>query len=576
MSELKDVHVPDIGDFSDVPVIEIFVEPGDKVVAEDPLLTLESDKATLDIPAPFAGTIRDLKVSIGSQVSEGSVLLSMEGDDTSAFTDTSGGDSQDAPDPATNQPPAPTSAPEAETEPAPALSTTILVEVPDIGDFTDIPIIEIMVAAGDQVAAEDPLVILESDKATMDIPAPAAGTVAGIMVKVGDTVSMGSAILELASHETPTTTTPAVESAAAAETNTAVPVIDAGQPKTSTPVDPPPASTYKTHPGASAPDPRVPAASPVQMLAPADTTTASFSHATPAVRYFARELGVDITTVIGTGRKGRILKQDVKNHIRQAMTTPAPAPQAPPGVGIPPIPEVDFSKFGPVEEHRLSRIKKISGPFLQRAWLNVPHVTHHDEVDITELEAFRKSLKDEAAKRNVRITALTFILKAVAKSLAAFPTVNSSLSPDGASLILKHYFHIGIAVDTPNGLVVPVLRDVDQKGIFDLAAEMSAISVLAREGKLKPDQMQGGCMSISSLGGIGGRAFTPIVNAPEVAILGVTRATMQPVWNGNEFVPRLMLPLDLSYDHRVIDGAEAARFVAYLCTILGDLRRLLL
>ena len=551
MSELRDVMVPDIGDFHDVPVIEIFVEPGDQVAAEDPLLTLESDKATLDIPAPFAGTIRDLKVAPGSEVSEGSLLLSMEVADASGAATPAA-----APAPAADSTPPPASAQTG--------SGTLLVEVPDIGDFKDIPVIEILVTVGDQVDAEDPLVTLESDKATMDVPAPAAGTVSAIVVGVGDTVSMGSPIVELATSKLP----------APAPAVSAAPPTPTPEPHASE-LPGPAASAYPVSPGASAPDPRVPRTHPAQSQPAPQPNAAPIAHATPAVRYFARELGVDISKVTGTGRKGRILKQDVKNHIRQAMTAPAAAAAAT-GSAIPPIPAVDFSKFGPIEEQRLSRIKKISGPHLQRAWLNVPHVTHHDEVDVTELEAFRKSLKDEAAKQELRITALTFILKAVARNLADFPTFNASLSSDGESLILKHYFHIGIAVDTPNGLVVPVIRDVDRKGIFELAAEMGDISARARQGKLKPEEMQGGCMSISSLGGIGGSAFTPIVNAPEVAILGVTRSRMQPVWNGHEFVPRLMLPLDLSYDHRVIDGAQAARFVAHLCAILGDLRRLLL
>ena len=567
MSELKDVQVPDIGDFNDVPVIEIFVEPGDKVEAEDPLMTLESDKATLDIPAPFAGTIQEIKVSLGTQVSEGSVLLSMKTTASSESKD----NAQDAatvtpePDDAASEIVA-----EAAAEPVADIAggSTLQVKVPDIGDFKDIPVIEILVNVGDQVAAEDSLVTLESDKATLDIPAPSAGTVAKIQVSLGDNVSMGSPILELVSNAAqasipePKTELPAPEAKPVSGPNTGNNGVsnEHGRP---------------SDPQASTSGPCLPKGHPLQSPNAPQATRPELSHATPAVRYFARELGVDISQVTGTGRKGRILKQDVKNHIRQALTAP-PAAATGSGSGIPAIPAVDFSKFGSIEEQPLSRIKKISGRHLQRAWLNVPHVTHHDEVDVTELESFRQSLKDEAAKQDLRITSLTFIVKALANALRAFPTFNSSLSVDAESLILKHYVHIGIAVDTPNGLVVPVLRDVDQKSIFELAREMGEISQLARQGKLKPEQMQGGCMSISSLGGIGGTAFTPIVNVPEVAILGVTRAKMQPVWDGKEFIPRLMLPLDLSYDHRVIDGAEAARFVAHLGIHLGDVRRLLL
>jgi pyruvate dehydrogenase E2 component (dihydrolipoamide acetyltransferase) len=541
VTQLTEVKVPDIGDFSDVPVIEILVSPGDSVAAEDALITLESDKAPRDVPAPAAGTVREIKVSVGDTVSEGSLIMLLEaGEAASSPTAV-----------ARDEDPAPAAAVEG--------SRMLEVTVPDIGDFKDVPVIEVLVSPGDRVAAEDALITLESDKATMDVPAPAAGTVSELRVAVGDTVSEGSAIL-------------VIETSAGGSRS---PAPAAREPET--PAPSPPAA----EPAAGAPRAASPAGPQVAGHRPSPTaTTAAPSerrvpHATPSVRHFARELGVDLGQVRGTGRKGRILRDDVRSFVKHALSAPAPAAPAA-GAGIPPIPAVDFSKFGPVEERKLSRIRKISGPFLHRAWLNVPHVTHHDEADVTELEEFRNSLKSEAEKKGLRVTALTFIMKAVAKTLAEFPNVNASLSTDGESLILKHYFHIGIAVDTPNGLVVPVFRDVDQKGIFDLAAEMADVSARARDGKLKPDEMQGGCISISSLGGIGGTAFTPIVNAPEVAILGVTRSRMQPVWNGREFQPRLMLPLDLSYDHRVIDGAEAARFVAFLSGILGDLRRLML
>ncbi|MGI9335214.1 MAG: dihydrolipoyllysine-residue acetyltransferase [Gammaproteobacteria bacterium] len=467
------------------------------------------------------------------------------------------------------------------------MAATVVV-VPDIGDFEDIPVIEILVSPGERVEAEQSLITLESDKATMDVPAPHAGVIGEIKVALGDTVSEGTVIMELeaaaggngqsapgageqaAPAPVATVTEPEPESltaSTAAQTDTA----------------PVPGESPALMAGASAPDPRAPRGrpSPTQTLrvppADADATT---SHATPAIRRFARTLGVDLAGVTGTGRKGRILRQDVERHVKERLAHPGlvagAAGVAGGGPGIPPIPEVDFAKFGPVQTQPLSRIKRISGPFLHRSWLNVPHVTHHDEADITELEAFRKSLKDDPAAKGVRVTPLAFFMKALCATLREFPGFNASLSPDGQELILKQYFHIGVAVDTPNGLVVPVVRDVDTKGIVAIAEELAEISMRAREGKLRPEEMQGGCMSISSLGGIGGTAFTPIVNAPEIAILGIARSRMTPVWNGTEFVPRLMLPLDLSYDHRVVDGAESARFVSFLCGQLSDVRKLLL
>ena len=418
--------------------------------------------------------------------------------------------------------------------------------VPDIGDFSDVDVIEVLVGPGDSVAEEDPLITLESDKASMDIPAPQAGTVVEVKVNVGDKVSEGTLILTLDATE-----------GAAAES--AAPAAKAASPAPA--------------PAASAPTPAAPAPA-------APAVSSGRVYASPSVRRIARELKVDLTQVPPTGRKGRVTKEDVQKFTQgggkptaaAAATSAAPAGM----MGIPPIPPVDFSQFGEIEEQPLGRIQKISGPFLHRAWLNVPMVTHHDEADTTDLEEFRKSLKPEAEKRGLRVTGLVFIMKALASTLQAFPKFNSSLSPDGQSLILKKYCHIGIAVDTPNGLIVPVFRDVDQKSIYELSAELAEVSKKARDGKLGPKDLQGGCMSISSLGGIGGTAFTPIVNAPEVAILGVTRAQMKPVWNGKEFIPRLMTPFDLTYDHRVIDGALAARFMVHLCQSLTDIRRILL
>jgi pyruvate dehydrogenase E2 component (dihydrolipoamide acetyltransferase) len=553
------VVVPDIGDFDDVPIIEVLVHKGDRVSAEDPLITLESDKATMDVPAPEAGVVREIKVSVGDKVSEGTDILILEVDGEASRPTGGNGASQQA----STAEPAEEAPPRAEDKAAPAeeaaaVSTrTEEVRVPDIGDFSDVPVIEVLVKAGDSVKEEDALITLESDKATMDVPSPHAGTVQELKVSVGDKVSEGSLILTME-----------VGGAAVEETKPAEKKVEQAPERK---VEAPPRA--ETPAPSTAPEAPCRPSPTAAISGDAPAPRAAF-HATPAVRRFARELGVDLSAVRGTGRKGRILKEDVKRFVKESLARPPGAPVA--GAGIEPIPAVDFSKFGEVETRPLSRIKKISGPHLHRAWLNVPHVTHHDEADVTELENFRNSLKAEAEKKGARITALAFITKAVAAALAEFPSFNVSLTPDGESLVYKKYFHIGIAMDTPNGLVVPVLRDVDKKGIFDLALEMAEISGRAREGKLKPSEMQGGCMSISSLGGIGGTAFTPIVNAPEVAILGVTRSRMAPVWNGKEFAPRLMQPLDLSYDHRVIDGAEAARFMAYLCSLLSDVRRLLL
>jgi pyruvate dehydrogenase E2 component (dihydrolipoamide acetyltransferase) len=428
--------------------------------------------------------------------------------------------------------------------------------VPDIGDFQDVPVIEIAVSPGDSVVAEDSLVTLESDKATMDVPSPTAGIVKEMKVSLGDTVSQGSLILTLEVNDADTPPDPPAEVEQKARPS---PAADA-RPPGPAPTPPPPAPAARPSPTASLPPPAGAPHSP--------------SHATPSVRHFARELGVDLSRVQGTGRKGRVLRDDVTRFVKGELAAGSAGGE--PGSGIPPVPVVDFAKFGEVEIQALTRIQKISGQHLRRAWLNVPHVTHHDEADVTEMEAFRQSLKEQAARQGVRVTALSFIMKAVCAALAEFPTFNASLAADGENLVLKKYFHIGVAVDTPGGLVVPVIRDVDGKGIMALGAELAELSARAREGKLKPGEMQGGCMSISSLGGIGGTAFTPIVNVPEVAILGVTRARMAPVWNGESFAPRLMLPLDLSYDHRVVDGAQAARFMSFLVGVLGDVRRLLL
>jgi pyruvate dehydrogenase E2 component (dihydrolipoyllysine-residue acetyltransferase) len=436
---------------------------------------------------------------------------------------------------------------------------TTEIAVPDIGDYQDVPVIEVHVSPGDVVAEEDPLVTLESDKATMDVPATAAGQVQDVKVKVGDTVSEGTVIVVVGGDGAgPLTTPPSL-------------VGQQEPPPEATPGGPAP-TPAPAPAAAQAPPAPAPAAAPAPAGAIADLTGA---HASPSVRRLARELGLDLNTIKGSGEKGRIVKDDLLAAVRGPAAAPAAAAPAA-GAGIPEIPAQDFSKFGPTETVPLPRIKKLSGPFLHRSWLNVPHVTHNDEADITELDGYRRELDAAAKAEGYRVTLLAFLMKAAVSALREFPEVNSSLSPGKDSLILKRYHHIGIAVDTPGGLVVPVIRDVGGKGITELSKELGAISQKARDGKLSPADMSGGTFTISSLGGIGGTSFTPIVNAPEVAILGVVRSRMSPVWDGSEFVPRLLLPVSLSYDHRVIDGALAARFTRYLCHVLEDVRRLLL
>ena len=435
------------------------------------------------------------------------------------------------------------------------MANAIEVKVPDIGDFKNIPVIEILVKPGDTVRAEDPLVTLESDKATMEVPSPSAGVVKEIRIKVGDKVSEGALVLMLeAGAEAP------VAAAKAAPTTTAAPAAAAPQAAKPAP--------------APAPKP-APVASPA--VAAVDEAGFGKAHASPSVRRFSRELGVDLSRVKGSGPKERVTKEDVQAFVKTELSKPRGA-EGGSGLGfnLPPMQPVDFAKFGPVTTQPLSRIKKLSGGFLHRNWVSIPHVTQHDEADITELEAFRKTQSDEAKKSGIKFTMLGFLMKAAVVALKQFPEFNASLSPDGESLVLKDYFHIGVAVDTPGGLVVPVIRDVDKKGLLEIAKELGDLSGRMRNGKISPADLQGGCFSISSLGGIGGTFFTPIINAPEVAILGVGKAVMKPVWNGKEFVPRLMLPLSLSYDHRVIDGALGARFSTYLTTVLSDIRRLVL
>jgi pyruvate dehydrogenase E2 component (dihydrolipoamide acetyltransferase) len=532
---VSEVKVPDIGDFKDVPVIEIMVKAGDQVKAEDPLVSLESDKATMDVPSPGSGTIKELKVKVGDTVSEGSVILLLDGGGAVPAT---------APKPAVSSPPSPTSAPGGVAE----------VRVPDIGEFKDVPVIEIMVKPGDTVKAEDPLVSLESDKATMDVPAPLGGKVQEVKVKVGDKVSEGSVILTLL------TSSGSAIAPAAAEAVTAKSAAAASSPSA-------PGATPQT-------------AAPAAAGSAVDEAAFGLAYAGPGVRKHAREKGVDLGKVKGTGKNGRVLKEDVDAFAKGGATAakasaPAAAAAGIGGIDLLPWPKVDFAKFGPTETKPLARIKKISGANLHRNWVVIPHVTNHDDADITDLEEFRVQFNKENEKSGAKVSMLAFMIKAAVSTLKRFPEFNSSL--DGDNLILKKYYHIGFAADTPQGLVVPVIRDADKKGVVDIAKEMGDLAKLARDGKLKPDQMQGGTFTISSLGGIGGVYFTPIINAPEVAILGVCRSFWKQISNdGKTSAWRYMLPLSLSWDHRVIDGAAAARFNAYFAALMGDLRRVLM
>lgn len=538
MANTIDIVVPDLGDFDNVEVIEVLVSGGDTVAREDGLVTIETDKASMDIPAPEDGVIEKLTIGVGDTVSTGDIIgqMTIEGGDTVAMKP----ELEAAPEEAAAETPAPAAADAA----TPAGKQTLL--VPDLGDFSDVEIIEVHVAAGDEVAVEDPLVTLETDKAAMDVPSEFAGTIESVAVKVGDTVSEGSTlgVIDAVAGSAPE---PAAEVA----------------PKAA-----PPAAPAAAAPAAPAP---AKAAAP-KSLPPIDEAGFSKAHASPSVRKLARELGVNLVQIKGSGLKNRVLHDDVKAFVKAILTGQAAAPA---GGALPKTPVVDFAKFGDIDVQPLTRIQKISGPRLQASWINLPHVTQHDLADITELEARRQVLKGPAKERGIGLTPLAFIMKACVSALQEYPKVNSSLSEDGENLVLKKYIHLGFAADTENGLVVPVIRDADKKDVYEIAQELGELSALAREGKLKADQLQGASFTISSLGGIGGTAFTPIVNAPEVAILGVSRSSMQPVWNGAEFEPRLMLPLSFSYDHRVIDGAQAVRFTTFLGQQLADVETLL-
>jgi len=549
---LVDIKVPDIGDFDEVAVIELLVKPGDTVKAEQSLITVESDKASMEIPSSHAGVVKELKVQLGDKVKEGSVVLMLEAEGAGAPA-------------AAAQAPAPAVAASA-AAPAPVATPAVAVAagpvqvlVPDIGDFKDVAVIEVFVKPGDTIKVEQSLITVESDKASMEIPSSAAGVLKELKVKVGDTVNIGDllAILE------GTTVAPASPPASAA------------------PVAAPAVATAAPAPAV------VPASAVTTSATPAHNPTATpavgLPHASPSVRKFARELGVPLDEVKGSGQKGRITAEDIQKFTQAVMSgaaqTRAQAAKAPAGgggseLGLIPWPKVDFAKFGPIERKEMSRIKKISGANLLRNAVMIPAVTNHDDADITELEAFRVATNKENEKSGIKVTMLAFLIKACVAALKKFPEFNSSL--DGDALIYKQYWHIGFAADTPNGLVVPVIKDADKKGVLQISQEMSELAKKARDGKLGPADMSGATFTISSLGGIGGRYFTPIINAPEVAILGVCKSQMEPVWDGKQFVPRLMLPLSLTWDHRMIDGAAAARFNAYLGQILSDFRRVLL
>ncbi|MFH7106761.1 dihydrolipoyllysine-residue acetyltransferase [Achromobacter xylosoxidans] len=556
MSNVVQIKVPDIGDFKEVEVIEVLVAVGDTIKAEQSLITVESDKASMEIPASQGGVVKSIAVKVGDKVAEGAVVLEVEAADAAAAPAAKEAPKAEAP----RQAAAAAPAAKAEAAAPAASSGPVEIEVPDIGDFKEVEVIEVMVAVGDTIKAEQSLITVESDKASMEIPASQGGVVKEVKVKVGDKVAKGSVVVVVEGSA------PAAAAAPAAKAEAAPARSEAPAAKAEAPAAPAtPAVGSRPAPAAALED--------------ANLKPGQLPHASPSVRKFARELGVNLSKVKGTGPKDRITADDVRGFVKTALASGA-APVAAGGsadgaaLGLLPWPKVDFTKFGPVEAKPLSRIKKISGANLHRNWVMIPHVTNNDEADITDLEALRVTLNKENEKSGIKVTMLAFLIKAVVAALKKFPEFNASL--DGDNLVLKQYYHIGFAADTPNGLVVPVIRDADKKGILQIAQEMTDLSKKAREGKISPAEMQGGCFSISSLGGIGGTSFTPIINAPEVAILGVSRSSHKPVWDGKQFVPRLIVPLSLSYDHRVIDGAAAARFNAYLGALLADFRRIAL
>jgi pyruvate dehydrogenase E2 component (dihydrolipoamide acetyltransferase) len=538
MAQNIDIIVPDLGDFANVEVIEILVAVGDTVERETGLITVETDKAAMDIPSPENGVIVEISVAVGDTVSSGDVIgkLSIEVTDTVVIAPKlmheASGDTTVLATPARA---------EGKVQKSGGVQTLV---VPDLGDFESVEVIEVHISKGDEINAEDPLITLETDKAAMDVPAIVGGRIESVLVKVGDKVSEGSSLAIIAARAG------AVGTAAVEEK-----------------VAPPPVKAAAEAP----PKPQAPGRSGAT-LPPINEVGFSTAHASPSVRKLARELGVDLAQVKGSGHKSRILHDDVKAFVKAVLTGQAGAPGA---AALPKTPVVDFAKFGEIDLQPLTRIQKISGPRLQASWINIPHVTQHDLADITALEDKRQQLKTAARERGISLTPLAFVLKACVAALQEYPKVNASLADDGKNLVFKKYCHLGFAADTEQGLMVPVIRDADKKDVYELARELGELSQAARDGKLKGEQMQGATFTVSSLGGIGGTAFTPIVNAPEVAILGVSRSAIQPVWNGTEFAPRLMLPLSLSYDHRVIDGAAAVRFTTFLGKILADVDALL-
>lgn len=529
---LKEVLIPDIGSFKDVPILEIYVKEGDKVDLETPLLSLESDKATMDVPSPYKGTVKEIKVKLKDKMSKDMKVMIIEVVEEKELSK-------------------PVVSASATTNLSNSDSTSVQKEqkvlVPDIGNFKNVPIVDIYVKVGDKIEKETALISLESDKATMDIPSPSAGIVKEIYVKLKDKVSKDSPILLLELSES--------TSSSKIDTSKKEDVV-ATKSESQSVVNQQEKSTT--------------------IYSPEPVHSTSNPYASPSIRKFARELGVDLRYIKGTGQKSRIQREDVQNFVKNAMKSMPTGESKSSGSGIPSIPSIDFSQFGAIEIKELSRIKKLSGQNLHRSWLNVPHVTQFDEADITELENFRKENTEDVKKKGYKLTLLSFLIKASVYALKTYPEFNSSLSSDLESLVYKKYYHIGVAVDTIDGLVVPVVKNADQKSILDIAKELDVISSKARDKKLSIQDMQGASFTISSLGGIGGTAFTPIVNAPEVAILGVSKSSMKPIYKDGQFIPRLMLPLSLSYDHRVIDGALAARFTSLLSAVLTDIRKILL
>ena len=554
---IVEVKVPDIGDFKEVEIIELMIKVGDTIKVDQSLITVESDKASMEIPSSAAGVVKEIKVKVGDKVAEGSLLLLLEADGAAAAPVAA------APAPAPAAAPAPAPAAAAAPAPAPAAAASagpVEVKVPDIGDFKEVEVIEVMVKVGDTIKVDQSLLTVESDKASMEIPSSHAGVVKEVKIKVGDKVAMGTVVL-------------VVEA-----TGGAAPAPAAAAPA-------PAAAASAPVPAAAAPAPAPAAAAAAPSASQGSVQTGKLAHASPSIRKFARELGVDLGKVPGSGPKGRITQIDVQNYVKGVMAgtvaTPSGAVASSGGGGnfnVLAWPSLDFSKFGPTELLPLSRIKKISGPNLHRNWVQIPHVTQFDDADITDLEAFRVETNNANAKNKdaAKLTMLAFVIKASVAALKKFPSFNASLDEKGENLILKQYYNIGFAADTPNGLVVPVIKNADQKSVSQIAKEMTELSLQAREGKLKPTDMQGASFTISSLGGIGGTHFTPIVNAPEVAILGLSKASIKPVWDGKAFQPRLMMGTSLSYDHRVVDGAMGARFSVYLSEVLGDMRKILL